>query len=206
MVIGQKIESLVSLACARRGTFTDGTAFTPVDLGKVMGELESLGLRYNGMRRMYSGRTGRYFDCAIMLAHTYHQRLQKFVLDERYAVGNTGPTDATTNQPLEGKAVKGGLKQGHMEVWVMLSQGSMAVLNEKCYTDSDGRENYVCRACGDPAIYNEFEHIYRCNNCGEGADIYSLHSCRSAIVFHQEMDSSNVRVRHVLRRPEFQLP
>ena len=42
---------------------------------------------------------------------TYYQRLQKFVADQVYAVAH-GPSDAMTRQPLDGKALHGGMRMG----------------------------------------------------------------------------------------------
>ena len=92
--------------------------------------------------------TGEYFDAAIFIGPCAEQRLQKFVLDDEQSVAGSGPTDATTGQPLGGKHVQGGLKLGEMEHWGLESHGSMINLFEKTHSDSDHRKTYICRGCG----------------------------------------------------------
>ena len=89
------------------------------------------GLRYNGRETMFNGITGEYMDMAIFIGPTYQQRLQKFVLDDEQVVGPSGPTDATTGQPLGGKKLQGGLRLGEYEGWCLTAHGSLSILNDK---------------------------------------------------------------------------
>lgn len=204
MTIGQMGETSLSLVCQEEGVITDGTAFRTVSIDAVSRELEAVGLRYNGLTRLYNGRTGEHYDAAIFMGPTYHQRLQKFVKDDEYAVGGYGPTDALTGQPLEGKNARGGLRVGEMEAWVLESQGAMMSLTEKMFLDSDGQKQFLCRTCGAPAIYNAHQGIYRCTTCGEAADIGSVDSCKASIVFQHEMRAANVKVTLGVRPREFE--
>ena len=173
---------------------TDGTAFRTVSVDEIAQELADIGLRYNGLSRLYNGRTGEHYDAAIFMGPTYHQRLQKFVEDNKYAVGGYGPTDALTGQPLDGKNARGGLRVGEMESWVLGGHGAMMALTEKMFLDSDGRKQFICRTCGLPAIHNAQHGIYRCTTCGEAADIGAADSCKASIVFQHEMRAANVKV------------
>jgi DNA-directed RNA polymerase beta subunit len=190
--------------CARKGVITDGTPFLPVDHLAMASELKELGFRFNGRERMYNGMTGEYFDAAIFIGPTAEQRLQKFVLDDEQSVAGSGPTDATTGQPLGGKQVQGGLRLGEMENWGLESHGSMLNLFEKMSTDSDGRKIHVCRGCGSLAVNNEYHGIYQCRTCGEMADISVVDSSKSALLLHEELAASNIRVRLGLRPREFE--
>lgn len=204
MTIGQMIETSLGLRCQHDGVITDGTAFRTVSIDEISRELAEVGLRYNGRSRLYNGRTGEHYDAAIFMGPTYHQRLQKFVKDDEYAVGGYGPTDALTGQPLEGKNARGGLRIGEMEAWVLESQGAMMTLTEKMFLDSDGRKQYLCRTCGLPAIYNAHQGFYRCTTCGEGADIATVDSCKASLVFQHEMRAANVKVTLGMRPREFE--
>jgi DNA-directed RNA polymerase beta subunit len=204
MTIGQMLETSLGLRCQEEGSLTDGTSFRKVSADEISKELAEIGLRFNGLSRLYNGRTGEHYDAAIFMGPTYHQRLQKFVKDDEYAVGGYGPTDALTGQPLEGKNARGGLRIGEMEAWVLQSQGSMMSLTEKMFMDSDGRKQFLCRTCGTPAIYNAHQGIYRCTTCGEGADIGQVDSCKASIVFQHEMRSANVKVTLGARPREFE--
>lgn len=203
MTIGQLYETSLAKTCARKCAIADGTAFLPISYDDIGAELQRLGFRYNGRERMYDAR-GRYLDVALFVGFTYEQRLLKFVLDDEYAVAGTGPTDATTGQPLGGKNVGGGLRLGEMENWALLSHGSTMTQLEKLTEDSDGRTAYVCRGCGDAAICNPHDEVYRCLNCGEYADIAAVETRKSAIVFREELDAANVKMRMGLRPREFE--
>ncbi len=204
MTIGQLIETAWSKICARRGIIVDGTPFLPVDHLEIFGELQTLGFRYNGRERMHNGLTGEYFDAAIFIGPTAEQRLQKFVLDDEQSVAGSGPTDATTGQPLGGKHVGGGLRLGEMENWGLESHGAMLNLFEKISSDSDGRTMHPCRGCGLLAAYNQYHNIYICRTCGEMADIASVDSSKTAILLYEELAAANIRVRLGLRPREYE--
>jgi hypothetical protein len=202
-IIGQLIETSVAKTCARRGAVADGTAFLPVGHRAVAQDLVDLGFRFNGRERLYNGMTGEYFDAAIFIGPTAEQRLQKFVLDDEQSVAGSGPTDATTGQPLGGKHVHGGLRIGEMEQWGLQSHGSMLNLFEKTSQDSDGRVMHICRGCAALAAYNEYHGVYSCKNCGELADISAVDGSKSAVLFHEELAAANIRVRLGLRPRAF---
>jgi DNA-directed RNA polymerase beta subunit len=199
MTMGQLIETSMGKICASKGVITDGTSFLPVDHSEIAKNMRELGFRYNGCERMYNGMTGEYFDAAIFMGPTMEQRLQKFVLDEEQVVSRSGPTDATTGQPLGGKHIQGGLRIGEMENWVLAAHGSMRNLYEKYSIDSDGRITNICRVCGVPAIYNNYLNIYQCHTCGEMADISTVETTKSAILVQEELAASNIRMRLGLR-------
>jgi len=152
---------------------------------------------------MYNGITGEYFDVAIFIGSAAEQRLQKFVLDDEQSVAGSGPTDATTGQPLGGKHVQGGLKVGEMEHWVIESHGSMFNLYEKTRLDSAGRTLYICRGCGSFAVFNPYHNIYSCKTCNEMADISSIESTKTAVTFHEELSSAGINIQMGLRPREF---
>jgi DNA-directed RNA polymerase beta subunit len=199
MVIGQIIEATISKVCAKLGTTVDGTAFRKINPEQILQALETEGFRYNGCETMRNGFTGEYMDAAIFIAPTYHQRLQKFVLDDNYAVGGSGPTNAITGQPLSGKSVLGSFRLGEMEQWVFNAQGNMALLYEKFYIDSNWMVVTICRGCGNLEIYNKKKGIYKCNSCGQLADISTVNSARASIAFIHELITMNIKIRFGLK-------
>ena len=205
MTIGQLIEATVGKICARKGALVDGTSFLPIDHYKIIEELLSLKFRYNGLERMYNGMTGEYFDSAIFIGPNSEQRIQKFVLDDEQVVAGSGPTDAITGQPLGGKHIQGGLRIGEMENHGLLSHGCMLNMYEKLSTDSDGKIAYVCRNCGNYAVYNEYKNIYICNTCEEYADIVSINSSKSSILFVEELAAANISMKFGVTPREFEL-
>jgi DNA-directed RNA polymerase beta subunit len=146
---------------------------------------------------MYNGKTGDWIDTLIFIGPTTYQRLQKFVIDEQYAV-RTGPTSALTHQPLDGKNNDGGLRLGEMEKDVIMSQGVNRALHEKFYADSDGIDIQVCRLCGTRAVVNEKVGIYKCKECGDNADIANVPSSWVANLFFNEASAMNVNMTFTL--------
>lgn len=169
----------MGLWCARRGTHTDGTIFNNHNIESVMAELERMGYKNAGYHILYSGFTGEYMNTLIFQGPTYYQRLQKFVNDAVHAISK-GRTDELTRQPLTGKARHGSLRLGEMEVWVLLSHGSMRFLSEKMYNHSDGFYIYICANCGNNAIVNHEKELYICKTCKGDADIREIPSAWAA--------------------------
>ena len=204
MVMGQLIETVLGVLCARRGAAADGTAVLPLDYDALGADLAAEGLRPNGRTRLYQGSTGAHLDVAITLGFILQQRLQKFVLDEEQCVGGAAPTDATTGQPLGGKHVQGGLRLGYMEIDTLVAHGAAFTAEEKLRTDSDARTMYICRGCGGSAIVNEAAGIFDCRACGELADIAAVPSTKSAMLFREELAGGNIDMRLGPRPREFE--
>lgn len=179
MTLGQLLESLIGNWCARRGTHTDGTIFNNHNIESVIAELERMGYKNAGYHLLYSGFTGEYMNTLIFQGPTYYQRLQKFTSDTVYAISKSR-TDELTRQPLTGKARHGSLRLGEMEVWVLLSHGSMRFLSEKMYNHSDGFYIYICATCGNNAIVNHEKELYICKTCKGNADIREIPSAWAA--------------------------
>jgi DNA-directed RNA polymerase beta subunit len=206
MVIGQMIEATVGQVLARVGATGNGTMFLRFDPSKLGKMLASVGLRESGHTTMYNPRTGMPIDAAIFVGPTFQQRLQKFVDFIRYVAPANGPTDALTGQPLDGKKAGGGLRWGEMEGWVLASIGAMATYEQKIRNDSDGRDAYYCRTCGQQASYNPEYGINRCYTCGEMADIVCVQSRQASIVFQQEMRAAGIHISVDFAQPRFSAP
>lgn len=194
MALNQIIECVLGQLAARKGTSFDSTIFRPVNIEEAIAELEKQGIKYGGHRRMWNGRTGCWIDTLIFVGPTVYQRLQKFVIDEHYST-RTGPTSILTQQPLDGKSNDGGLRLGEMEGWVICAHGSMHLLHNKFYKDSDGMTIPVCRVCSQPAIVNEKKQIYRCRKCRDRADIVAVQSSRCANLFANESGAMNAKIQ-----------
>ena len=192
MTIGQMLETMLGPVCAAKGCVTDGTTFTKIDIYSIVEEMKKYGFHSTGNHTMRNGLTGEHFDVAIFIGPTYHQRLQKFVLDDRYATDDHGPTNQLTHQPINGKRNKGGLKIGEMEVWCLNTHGAQANQIEKLYDHSDKLKIYSCRRCCGQALYNEKFGIYKCLKCKGMADIVEYDSCRSSEVLRQIIGTAQV--------------
>lgn len=202
MAVNQLIECAKAQVASHRGAIYDGTAFRDIGIDDILSHQVKMGLRYGGSRRMYNGMTGEYIDTHIFIGPTVYQRLNKFVVDEQYAM-RTGPTSALTRQPLVGKNSEGGLRVGEMERDVLSSHSVMRAMAEKFYKDSDGIELPVCR-CGRRAIVNRRRDIYRCVACGDAADIAMVPSSWVANLFMHEAANMNVEMQLELEPYEFE--
>jgi DNA-directed RNA polymerase beta subunit len=116
--------------------------------------------------------------------------LQKFVATSVYSI-DIGPTDIITRQPLDGKANQGGLRISELQRDVLISQGCSRWFSEKFFNDSDDFEVYYCR-CGNVAIVNKTLGIYECQNCGDDADVYAIHSSWSSKQLFMELNAMHI--------------
>ena len=130
--------------------------------------------------------------------------MQKFVADQVYAVSH-GPTDAITRQPLDGKALHGGMRLGEMERDVLCSHGTPRFLGEKFFDHSDGFYVYICARCGNFAIVNHYKELYECKHCDDMADIYEVPCSWSAKLLFQEIISSHIGCKFIMEPHKFQL-
>jgi DNA-directed RNA polymerase beta subunit len=203
MTVGQMKETSSSRVAIKHGRIEDGTMFMPLDHEQDMLDLVNIGLRFNGKERMYDGFTGNWLDVSIFIGFVAQQRLLKFASDEEQCAGGIVPTDQRTGQPVGGKAVEGALKIGEMEKWAKEAQGAMFTSMEKGSIDSDGRRNYICRGCCEPAIYNQQSEIYKCLNCGDLADIQAIDSSKCATLLHDELAAGNIQMKYAPRPREF---
>lgn len=205
MTIGQIIESLVGTANANMGRVTNGTLFDKVDLENVGDELERYGYNRMGTHRMMDGCTGEVMDVELFSGIVYMQRLQKFWHDSSYSV-KTPVLDPITRQPLGGKSSGGGLRIGEMEKDVCMANGAMRFLEEKFFTHSDGFPVYICKNCGEYAIYNQERGMFKCNTktCNGNEEIVKVKSSWSTKLLMQELNSINIGVKFNFEPPSIE--
>ncbi|PIM96953.1 DNA-directed RNA polymerase subunit beta [Candidatus Hodgkinia cicadicola] len=107
----------------------------------------------NNEIQLYDGRTGLPFDKKSTVGIIYIYKLNHFIDDKMYA-RSTGPYSIVTQQPLKGKANKGGQRLGEMEVWALQSYGSVRFLTEALTAKSDDitarHELYIGALNGNP--------------------------------------------------------
>ena len=88
---------------------------------------------------LYDGRTGKPFENVVTVGYKYIMRL-KHIADKKMAARSTGPYSVVTQQPVGGKAHKGGLRFGEMEVWVLEAHNAPYNLQEMLTIKSDDLE------------------------------------------------------------------
>jgi DNA-directed RNA polymerase subunit beta len=136
---GQGKEGLMMLA---RKTAQNGVHFaTPIfDGASLDGDikplLRELNLSESGAYKIQDGRTGEFFDQPVTIGSIYMMKLNHMVDDKLHARSD-GPYSLVTQQPLGGKAQKGGQRFGEMEVWALEAYGAAYTLREMLTYKSD---------------------------------------------------------------------
>jgi DNA-directed RNA polymerase subunit beta len=173
MNIGQVLEVHLGLACKQLGW----KIATPVFDGAKEEDIKEL-LKNNyivnpdgevdGKIQLYDGRTGEPFENRATVGQMYMIKLHHLVDDKMHA-RSTGPYSLVTQQPLGGKAQKGGQRFGEMEVWALEAYGAAHILQEILTVKSDdiyGRDktyqSIVCgKNIGEPGIPESFKVLMK---------------------------------------------
>ncbi|WP_259285976.1 DNA-directed RNA polymerase subunit beta [Candidatus Nasuia deltocephalinicola] len=85
---------------------------------------------------LYDGRDGVKFEKKITIGYMYLFKLNHLSENKMHA-RSTGPYSLITQQPLRGKANKGGQRLGEMEVWALEAYGAFYSLQEMFTIKSD---------------------------------------------------------------------
>ncbi len=108
-----------------------------------------------GQLKLYDGRTGVAFDRRVTVGGIYIFKLNHMV-DDKVHARSTGPYSVVTQQPLKGKANKGGQRLGEMEVWALQAHGAAYTIKEaltsKCDDIVARRAMFIGVAYGAPRI------------------------------------------------------
>ena len=136
MNIGQILETHLGWAAHNLGIQVVTPVFdgaTEDDIGEL---LVAAGLPRSGSVQLFDGRTGTPFDQTVTVGYLYMLKLNHMVEDKLHA-RSTGPYSLITQQPLGGKARRGGQRLGEMEVWALEAYGAANVLQELLTVKSD---------------------------------------------------------------------
>ena len=98
--------------------------------------MKEQGFEDDGKSYLYDGRTGERFDNRVVIGYIYIMKLSHLVADKIHA-RSIGPYSLVTQQPLGGKAQRGGQRFGEMEVWALEAYGAAHVLQEILTVKSD---------------------------------------------------------------------
>jgi DNA-directed RNA polymerase beta subunit len=195
MVVSQLIEGKISKLCAQKAMCREGTAYVPINMDEINAELQQFGINLASKEQVYCGKTGMAVDSLIVVCPTYLQRLQKYAIKEGYTV-QTGPKDALTGQPVSGgRNTGGGGRFGEMEVCVLATHGSMSIMNEIMFKNSDGLTVYMCRKCGGRADVSIEKQVFKCKVCRAYCDIVAVDSCKASNLFMTELDAMNISMK-----------
>lgn len=136
MNIGQILEIHLGDACRRLGLKVATPVFDGVSNEELFSLMKDAGVSDDGKTVVYDGQTGERFENRISVGCMYMIKLDHMVDDKVHARA-TGPYSLVTQQPLGGKAQKGGQRFGEMEVWALEAYGAAHTLQEMLTIKSD---------------------------------------------------------------------
>jgi len=136
MNIGQVLEIHLGMAAKKLGVKFATPVFDGINNEELQDILKEADSTKDGKTVLYDGRTGEAFDQRIAVGVMYMIKLAHMVDDKLHA-RSTGPYSLVTQQPLGGKAQRGGQRFGEMEVWALEAYGAAHTLQEILTVKSD---------------------------------------------------------------------
>ncbi len=136
MNIGQLLETNLGFAAKKAGIHVKSPVFQGTPEAEIWKMLEEQGLPKEGKSWLYDGQTGELFDSPVVVGYIYILKLSHLVADKIHA-RSVGPYSLVTQQPLGGKAQRGGQRFGEMEVWALEAYGAAHFLQEILTVKSD---------------------------------------------------------------------
>jgi DNA-directed RNA polymerase subunit beta len=110
--------------------------FEGVNMEWLEKEMAKKGYEIEQKVDLYDGRTGKKLPRKVTVGMKYVLKLHH-IADEKVHARSTGPYTAVTQQPLGGKAQRGGQRFGEMEVWALEAHGAPFALQEMLTIKSD---------------------------------------------------------------------
>lgn len=148
MNLGQLIETHIGNLAHKLGVKVEAQPFSEYALETLIKNAKEQGVDYEEKVDLYDGRTGEKFTQKVTVGMKYYFKLDHLA-DHKVHARSTGPYTLVTQQPLRGKAQRGGRRFGEMEVWALEAHGVPHVLHEMLTIKSD---DVVGRAAAYKAI------------------------------------------------------
>jgi DNA-directed RNA polymerase subunit beta len=139
MNVGQIMETNLGLAARTLGFEAVTPVFDSATNDQIRAALKESGNDEDGKTVLFDGRTGEPMHQRVSVGVMYMMKLAHQVEDKMHA-RSTGPYAMVTQQPLGGKAQKGGQRLGEMEVWALEAYGASYTLREMLTIKSDDAE------------------------------------------------------------------
>ena len=136
MNMGQLLETHLGFAARKAGIYVKSPVFQGFPEEQIWKMMTEQGLPEDGKLHLYDGRTGERFDNRVVVGYIYMLKLSHLVADKIHARA-IGPYSLVTQQPLGGKAQRGGQRFGEMEVWALEAYGAAHLLQEMLTVKSD---------------------------------------------------------------------
>ncbi|MEX1012513.1 MAG: DNA-directed RNA polymerase subunit beta [Waddliaceae bacterium] len=136
MNMGQLFETHLGFAAKRKGVNVMSPVFEGFPENEIWKMMKEQNLPEDGKFVLYDGYTGERLDNKVMVGYIYMMKLGHLVADKIHARA-VGPYSLVTQQPLGGKAQRGGQRFGEMEVWAAEAYGAAHLLQELLTVKSD---------------------------------------------------------------------
>lgn len=157
MNLGQVFELHIGWLAALKGENVASPVFDGAKEDQIFDELHELRKQHgiadgdgqtneeklpDGKVILRDGRTGKPFEHPITVGYMYMLKLEH-IADEKIHARSIGPYSLITQQPLGGKAQRGGQRLGEMEVWALEAYGAAHILQEMLTVKSDDTRGRV---------------------------------------------------------------
>ncbi|PIR45285.1 MAG: DNA-directed RNA polymerase subunit beta [Candidatus Vogelbacteria bacterium CG10_big_fil_rev_8_21_14_0_10_51_16] len=136
MNLGQILEMHLGLAAHTLGYQAIAPSFLGPQESEIKEELARAGFSESGKTKLFDGQTGEAYEQGIAIGYMYMLKLSHMVEDKIH-MRSVGPYSLITQQPLGGKAQRGGQRFGEMEVWALEGYGASHTLREMLTIKSD---------------------------------------------------------------------
>jgi len=171
MTVSHLLEILTGKVGALRGAQIDATTFDTPNEDELRKELLKNGFREDGTEVFYNGLTGERFKAKIYTGNIYYFKLKHMVANKLHARAS-GRIQLLTRQPVEGRAMGGGLRLGEMEKDCLVAHGASLLLKERF--DSAKTIVHVCEECGLIGTYDSYKNKPLCPRCGSNSKVSSV--------------------------------
>ena len=143
--VGQVLEMVAAKAALLKGERIVADAFEKPNIKNMVEILRQYGYDQSGGEVLIDPKTGEKFSSKVLIGPCYYQALKHQVKFKIQSREGYGATDTVTGQPVGGRQVKGGTREGTMETAILNMSDSMAL--HQCMV-SDPYPVRVCKACG----------------------------------------------------------
>ncbi|MFH1376769.1 MAG: DNA-directed RNA polymerase subunit B [Candidatus Woesearchaeota archaeon] len=171
MTVSHLLEILAGKVGAITGKCIDATAFDTPPEEDLRKTLSDAGFREDGTETFYNGITGQRFKAKIYVGNIYYLKLKHMAANKLHARAS-GRVQLLTRQPVEGRAMGGGLRLGEMEKDCLVAHGTSLLLKERF--DSDKTIFHICESCGMFAMYDNYKNKATCSRCGTNPKISTV--------------------------------
>lgn len=165
--VGQVLEMVAAKAALLKGERIVADVFQKPDIKNIVEVLRSYGYDKSGQEVLIDPKTGEKFSTKVLVGPCYYQALKhqvKFKMQSREGVG---AIDTITGQPVGGRQVKGGTREGTMETAILSMADSMAL--HQCMV-SDPYPVRVCAECGSYSAPSSCNEVI-CVNCKNTSNV-----------------------------------